>query len=67
MEPLLAKLLEGLSLGQALTLILLVVMLRFVYEIKVSLIKSKAWQESHEQLDEERFANLKAMVEQKGA
>lgn len=58
MDALVTKLLEGLTLWQAANFIVLCLMLRFLYEIKISLIKSRAWQENHEELDKVRFASL---------
>lgn len=52
------RVLEGLTLWQALNFIVLCLMLRFLYEIKISLITSNAWQKSHEELDKVRFASL---------
>lgn len=66
METTLLKLFEGLSIYQTLSFIGMCFMLRFLYEIKIALVKSKAWQENHEQMDNMRFTALGVREEQHG-
>lgn len=58
MDALVTRLLEGLTIWQALIFIVLCLMLRFLYDIKITLIKSRAWQEKHEEIDNLRFSQL---------
>lgn len=65
MESLLAELIKGVPAGQAVGLILMAMLLKYVHEIvkefrqlSVSMRELNIWMKEHEKLDNERFRAL---------
>lgn len=63
METLITKLLEGLSVGQILMLLVMALIVKYLSDIKGHMATFKEWRDGHEKLDQERHDSLKTMIE----